>query len=150
MNNETRPVIGVTSPFQMVLPDLTLSPGSESNRLCLVVTSNRCLTLLHLLGLLFFFLLRLLLPHVDACSNDVTCSGFFSVATSSPSSLQRQAPHRLREEANRTKAIFILPNVLCGHVPRLISPKTPVGRKEVQRRVRVVLGYRDVCMLRTF
>lgn len=55
MNNETRPVIGVTSPFQMVLPDLTLSPGSESNRLCLVVTSNRCLTLLHLLGLLFFF-----------------------------------------------------------------------------------------------
>lgn len=150
MNNERRPVIGDTRLLSKWYY-LTLSPGSESNRLCLVVTSTRCLTLLHLLSLLFFFfLLRLLLPHVDACSNDVTCSGFFSVATSSPSSLQRQAPRRLREEANRTKAIFILPNVLCGHVPRLISPKTPVGRKEVQRRVRVVLGNRDVCMLRTF
>lgn len=148
MNNERRPVIGDTRLLSKWYY-LTLSPGSESNRLCLVVTSTRCLTLLHLLSLLFF-LLRLLLPHVDACSNDVTCSGFFSVATSSPSSLQRQAPRRLREEANRTKAIFILPNVLCGHVPRLISPKTPVGRKEVQRRVRVVLGNRDVCMLRTF
>lgn len=37
----------------MVLPDMTLSPGSESNRLCLFATSTRCLTLLHLLGRLF-------------------------------------------------------------------------------------------------
>lgn len=64
MNNERRPVIGDTRLLSKWYY-LTLSPGSESNRLCLVVTSTRCLTLLHLLGLLFFFFCFVYCSHMS-------------------------------------------------------------------------------------
>lgn len=59
---------------------------------------------------------------------------FFSVASSSHSSQNAKRQARLREEANRTKAIFIFPYAFRSHVLRLIPPKTNLRLEERRRR----------------